>query len=86
VQAQPWTWGGFQLFVDGNWSAQDRLPTGAGMPNTGGAVMRIGPAFVISPRVDLMVRVAASVPVVQAFIGQQHDGAQVSASLVWDIR
>jgi hypothetical protein len=33
-----------------------------------------------------MVRVAASVPVVQAFIGQQHDGPQVSASLVWDIR
>ncbi|MCA1664520.1 MAG: hypothetical protein LC659_09660 [Myxococcales bacterium] len=86
LQAQPWTWGGFQLFVDGNWLAQDRLATGAGAPDTGGTVMRLGPAFVFSPRVDLMVRVAASVPVVQAFIGQQHDGAQVAVSLVWDIR
>jgi hypothetical protein len=86
LQAQPWTWGGFQLFVDGNWLAQDRLPSGGGMPNTGGTVMRLGPAFVASLRVDLMVRVAASVPVVQAFIGTQHDGAQVTLSLVWDIR
>jgi len=86
VQAQPWNWGGFQLFLDGNWQAQDRLPTGAGMPNTGGTVVRIGPAFVFSPRMDLMVRVAATVPALQAYIGQQHDGPQVMLSLAWDIR
>ncbi|HEX6839785.1 MAG TPA: hypothetical protein VF334_24585 [Polyangia bacterium] len=86
VQAQPWTWGGFQLFLDGNWQAQDRLPSGGGMPNTGGTVLRIGPAFVASLRTDLMVRVAATVPVMQAYIGQQHDGPQLFLSLVWDIR
>lgn len=86
VQAQPWSWGGFQLFVDGNWQAQDRLPSGAGMPNTGGTVVRLGPGFVFSPRMDLMVRVAASVPVVQAYVGQQHDGPQLFVSLAWDIR
>ncbi|HEX8953009.1 MAG TPA: hypothetical protein VF945_14235 [Polyangia bacterium] len=86
VQAQPWSWGGFQLFLDGNWQAQDRLPTGAGMPNTGGTVLRLGPAFVFSPRMDLMVRVAASVPALQAYVGQQHDGPQVLLSLAWDIR
>ena len=37
-------------FVEGNWLAQDRLPSGAGMPNTGGTVVRLGPAFVVSPR------------------------------------
>jgi hypothetical protein len=86
VQAQPWDWGAFQLFFDGNWVAADRLPSGAAMPNTGGTVVRMGPAFVASPRVDLMVRLAASLPVVQAFEGTQHDGAQVTLSLVWDIR
>ena len=28
VQAQPWTWGGIQLVVDGNWAAADRLGSG----------------------------------------------------------
>ncbi len=86
VQAQPWEWGGFQLFLDGNWQAPDRLPSGAAMPNTGGTVLRIGPALIASPRPDLMVRLAATVPVVQAYIGQQHDGPQVLLSLVWDVR
>ena len=86
LQAQPWNWGAFQLVLEGNWQAQDRLPSGAGMPNTGGTVVRLGPAFVVSPRMDLMVRVAGTVPVVQAYIGQQHDGPQVLVSLVWDIR
>lgn len=86
VQAQPWTWGGFQLFIEGDWLAQDRLPSGGGMPNTGGTIVRLGPAFVFSPRMDLMLRLAASTPVVQDFIGAQHDGPQVSLSLVWDIR
>ncbi len=86
IQAQPWDWGAFQLYIDGNWAAADRLATGGVMPNTGGTVMRLGPAFVVSPRVDLIIRVAASLPVVQAFEGQQRDGAQVLASLVWDIR
>jgi hypothetical protein len=86
VQAQPWTWGAFQLFLDGNWQAQDRLGSGGLMPNTGGTVLRLGPAFVVSPRVDLMLRLAATVPALQSFIGQQHDGPQVLLSLVWDIR
>ncbi len=86
VQAQPWNWGAFQLYIDGNWQAQDRLPSGGAMPNTGGTVVRIGPGFVVSPRTDLMIRVAASVPVVQAYVGEQHDGPQVFVSLAWDIR
>ncbi|MGZ3439083.1 MAG: hypothetical protein ACXVDD_06195 [Polyangia bacterium] len=86
VQAQPWTWGGFQLFVDGNWSAADRLGTGGVMPNTGGTIVRVGPGFVVSPRMDMLIRVAASLPVAQAYYGQQHDGPQVMLSLVWDIR
>jgi hypothetical protein len=86
VQAQPWNWGAFQLLIDGNWSAADEMANGAVMPNSGGAVMRLGPAFVVSPRVDLMIRVAASLPVVQAYNGQQRDGAQATVALVWDIR
>jgi hypothetical protein len=86
VQAQPWSWGGFQLFVDGNWQDVDRLGSGGAMPNTGGTTLRLGPAFVASPRMDLMLRLAVSVPVVQAFIGKQSDSAQVTLSLVWDIR
>lgn len=86
VQAQPWTWGAFQLFVDGNWLAADRLATGGRVPNTGGTVMRLGPAFVASLRVDLYARLAVTLPVIQAYQGMQSDGAQVTASLVWDIR
>jgi hypothetical protein len=86
VQAQPWEWGAFQLLVDGNWSHADEMANGAAMPNTGGTVMRLGTAFVVSPRVDLMIRLAAAMPVVQAYNGTQRDGAQATLSLVWDIR
>jgi hypothetical protein len=86
VQAQPWAFLAFQLFLDGNWSAADRLPSGGAMPNNGGTVMRLGTGIAASPRVDLLVRLAVSLPVVQDFQGQQTDGVQVTASLVWDIR
>jgi len=86
VQAQPWNWGALQLFADGNWMAADRLGTGGTMPNTGGTVMRFGPALIYSPRVDLMVRLSASVPLVQAQYGVQRDGPQATLSLIWDIR
>lgn len=86
VQAQPWTWGAFQLLADGNWAAADRLASGGAMPNTGGTVVRVGAGFVVSPRTDLMVRAAVEVPVIQAFEGKQSDGVQLLASLVWDIR
>ncbi|MDB4969556.1 MAG: hypothetical protein JWN44_5245 [Myxococcales bacterium] len=86
VQAQPWDWGAVQLFIDGNWMRHDTLASGGAMPNTGGTVVRLGPAVVYSPRMDLIVRLAASLPVVQAFEGVQRDGAQVMLSLIWDIR
>jgi hypothetical protein len=86
VQAQPWEWGGVQLFVDGNWMAADRLESGAAMPNTGGTIMRVGPAFVYSPRMDLMLRLAASLPLVHELNGVQRDGPQVTLSMIWDIR
>jgi hypothetical protein len=56
------------------------------MPNTGGTVVRLGPAFVVSPRVDLLVRLSITIPVLESYEGRQDDGAQVTASLVWDIR
>jgi hypothetical protein len=86
VQAQPWTFFGMQLTIDGNWAAADQLASGNDMPNTGGTVARLGSALVGAPRTDLLIRLAASVPVVQRFIGQQSDGAQVTLSFVWDIR
>jgi hypothetical protein len=86
VQAQPWDWGAFQLLLDGDWSAADRLASGGAMPNTGGTVMHLGAGFAAAPRTDMLVRVAVSLPVLQAFEGKQSDGAQVLVSLVWDIR
>lgn len=86
VQAQPWEWGAFQLFMDGNWLAADRFSTGEVMPNSGGTVVRLGPAVVVAPRADLLVRVGMSVPVLMAYQGRQRDGVQIMASLVWDIR
>ena len=86
VQAQPWDWGALLLSFEGNWQAADRLPSGNAMPNTGGTVLRLGPAFVASPRVDLMVRVGLTIPVLTSFQGRQTDGVQATASLVWDIR
>ena len=86
AQAQPWSWGGFQLGVEGTWQAADHLSTGADLPNTGGTVVRVGPAFIASPRTDLLLRLGFNIPVVEAYDGNQSDGVQVMLSLVWDIR
>ena len=40
----------------------------------------------VSPRMDMLLRFAVALPVVQAFQGQQSDGVQVALSLIWDIR
>jgi hypothetical protein len=86
AQAQPWTWGAFQLGLDGTWTQADTLGNGAAMPNTGGTVIRLAPAFVAAPRVDLTLRVALLIPTYQNWYGVQNEGVQVSFSLVYDIR
>lgn len=86
VQVQPWNVVAFQLLLDGNWSAADRLPSGGALPDSGGTVVRLGSGVAVSPRTDLVLRLTASLPVVQALWGRQSDGVQVALSLVWDIR
>ena len=86
AQAQPWYWGAFQLGLDGTWSQADELANGHDMPNTGGTVIRLAPAFVAAPRVDLTMRLAVLIPTYQNWNGVQNESVQVSLSLVYDIR
>jgi len=86
AQAQPWNWGAFQLGLDATWSQADELANGNDMPNTGGTVMRLAPAFVAAPRMDLTMRLAVLIPAYQNWNGVQNEGVQVSFSLVYDIR
>ena len=86
AQAQPWNWGAFQLGLDGTWSQADELGNGHDMPNTGGTVIRLAPAFVAAPRMDLTMRLAVLIPAYQNWYGVQNEGVQVSLSIVYDIR
>jgi hypothetical protein len=85
VQLQPLTRLAIQLGVDLRYSWVDTLPNGAGASDTGGFVTALAPGLLINPWRDLLIRVAAEVPVAQALRGVQSLGPQGVLSLSYDI-
>jgi hypothetical protein len=85
VQLQPWSKVAFQAGVDGVWTDRDRLANGNAMPDTGGTVLYVAPALLVSPVTDLLIRAVVDAPVVSALHGNQSVGTQVMVSIAYDI-
>jgi hypothetical protein len=86
AQLQPWNKLAFQLGVDGGWTQPDQLSNGRAAPDTGGVIVSLAPGLVVSPRVDLLLRLVVGVPVVQVLDGRQQQGTQVMLTLNYDVR
>jgi hypothetical protein len=86
VQLQPVRW--FALGLGGVvlWRAADALANGAASPDTGGTVVQLLPAFLFAPASRVLLRLSASLPVVQSFNGRQREGVEGVLSLAVDIR
>lgn len=83
-QLQPWSFlggrFGFDARLDG---AADEGAAGVD-PNSGGFVGFLSAGVVSSPGDDLVLQVTLSLPVVQAFRGQQGEGVAVSGGATFD--
>jgi len=62
----------------------DSLANGADSPSTGGTVLGVTPGFLIAPTTAMVIRVGATIPVVQALYGRQHEGPQGLAAMSYD--
>jgi len=86
VQFQPWTWGAFGIGLEGHYTQADTLLNGNAVPNTGGTVLNLAPAFLAMPLTDLLIRLVVDVPVVHVLDGVQTIGTQVALQIAYDIR
>ena len=86
VQLQPFSWGAIAIGGDVVWREADQLGNHADVPSTGGVIAYFSPALLFSPRMDLLIRVSASAPVVTHLYGQQTAGPVVALSIAYDVR
>ncbi len=85
VQLQPYPWLALQMGLTLRYGWADVLPNGASSPDSGGFTMGLAPAVLVNPWRDLLFRLAAEVPVVQALNGTQSLGPQLVFSIAYDV-
>jgi hypothetical protein len=85
VQLQPYPWLALQMGVNLRYAWADVLPNGADMSDSGGFTFGIAPAVMVNPWRDLLFRLTAEVPLVQALNGHQSLGPQLVFSIAYDI-
>ncbi len=85
VQFQPWQYAALSVGGDFVWTAADRLQSGIDAPNTGGAMLALSPALVISPLPDWLIRAAVQIHVADWLNGQQTESTVVMLSTVVDL-
>lgn len=85
LQVQPWSWGALAIGADAVWTAADTLANDNASPNTGGTVVYLAPALLISPKPDWLIRLVVDAPVIMALYGTQSVGPQVALSVAWDV-
>jgi hypothetical protein len=86
AQVSPWPWAAATLGVDAIWSQADSLQNRHDAPNTGGFALHLTPGILITPRTDLLLRLAVEIPAVQVLNGIQSEGPQAIFSIVYDVR
>jgi hypothetical protein len=84
LQVQPWTLLAVALGADARYASPDQLAGGGDAPNTGGFLLQLVPSLLVSPRTDLLIRLAVGVPVAHALYGVQSEGAQVVLAVSYD--
>jgi hypothetical protein len=85
VQAQPWQRVALAVGADVAWQQPDRLPNNHDAPSTGGTVLYVAPALLVSPATDWLIRLVVDVPAVAALYGTQTVGTQVALSIAYDV-
>jgi hypothetical protein len=89
VQYQPVSWFAAGLGLDGGWLQQDTTH-GAPILDSGGVMLDLAPSLLFMPVMDLLVKVAADVPMTPSgFVwanGTQHRWPVVIVSIAYDIK
>jgi hypothetical protein len=85
VQFQPWTFAALSLSLDFRWGAPDQLGGGVDVPNSGGTMLALTPAVVISPTSNWLIRIAYQVYVADWLYGSQSESNTIVLSTVVDL-
>jgi hypothetical protein len=90
AQYQPVSWFAASLGLDGGWLQADRYPNGSDVLNTGGVLLDLAPSLLFMPAMDLLVKVAADIPMTPsgfvAMNGTQQRWPVVIVSIAYDIK